>query len=61
MAKRSWFYRLLESPLWKAVTGTMLKLPFPLRFAVVSAVFLVLVVVAVAIPALLLNYGLRLR
>jgi len=39
----------------------MLKLPFPLRFAVVLVVFLVLIVVAVAIPALLLNYGLRLR
>ena len=54
MVKRSWFYRVLESRLWKAVTRVLLQLPFPLRLAIVLAVGLALIVVAAAIPALLL-------
>jgi hypothetical protein len=61
MGKRSWFYRLLESRPWKAVTRVLMKLPFPVRLAIVLPVGLALIVVAAAIPALLLGYGLRLR
>jgi hypothetical protein len=61
MASRSWFYRALDSRLWKAIERLMLKLPYPLRFAIMFLVFIVVVLVAVLIEGLVLGYGLRLR
>jgi hypothetical protein len=61
MAKRSWFYAALESHMWRALTRLLLKLPLPLRLPIVLVVGVTIIVVAAAIPALLLIYGLRLR
>ncbi len=61
MSQSNWFYRALESRVWREVTRLMLRLPLPLRLAIVLPVGIALIVVAVVLPALLLIYGLRLR
>ncbi|HEY9289292.1 MAG TPA: hypothetical protein VIT43_14860 [Candidatus Dormibacteraeota bacterium] len=53
MAEKNWFYKFLDSRFKKAVDRQMMRLPMPIRFTLVFAVFLVVLVIALAIVGLI--------
>ena len=59
MARQSWFFRLLDSRFMKAVNRLMLKLPYPVRFAVVLLVLVAAIGIAVLIEGMAIGYGIR--